>query len=180
MRMLQYKLQLMGMGYLVASGEIYHSEEANPDECLPIRFTDLDRNDDYLAKCVIDVVTDNPKFRRNHKAVLLGKCSGYYLYSFEVNPSYIVLNYTHGAIILGSGASRVNLQFDVPHKSGKPDSKYTVSLWSCKDQSCGSKRYCACVHEYFGDIHRKLYFEQTGETMDYDDRYVLINEYVDP
>lgn len=180
MRMLQYKLPLMDMGYLVASGEIHHSEEANPNECLPIHFTKLDHSDDYLAKCVIDVVTDNPEFRRSYKAVLLGKCSDYYLYSFEVNPSHIVLNYTHGAIILGPGISHVNLQFDVPHKNGKPNSKYTVSLWCCKEQSCELKQYSARVHEYFGDIHRELHFEQIGERMDYDNRYVVINEYVDP
>lgn len=181
MRMLQYKLPLVGMGYLVASGEIHHQEEAYPKECLPIRLTNLDYNDDYLVRCISDVITDNPKFRRKRKQVLLGKYPGCYLYSFEVQPTHVVLSYTHGTIILEPEGCHVKLQFDVPHKSGKSDSKYKVSLYRDSDLETGQERHVARVHEYIGDIHRELYFEQPGER-DYStdaDRYVYVNEYID-
>lgn len=180
MRMLQYKLPLAGMGYLVASGEIHNQEEAYPKECLPIRLTNLSHDDDYLVGRISDVITDNPKFRRKRKQVLLGKYPGCYLYSFEVQPTHIVLSYTHGTIILEPKGYQVELQFDVPHKNGKPDSKYTVSLYYDSVQKPGQERHVACVHEYLGDIHRELLFEQIGETVDFDNRYVFVDEYVDP
>ena len=128
MRMLQYKLPLVEMGYLVASGEIHNSEEAYPEECLPIKMTLLRYDADYLLGCVIDVITRSNGFRAYYKEALLGKLPNNYLYSFEVQPDSLVLSYTDGTIVLGAGPSQLKLQFDVPHRSGKADTKYTVSL----------------------------------------------------
>ena len=180
MRMLQYKLPLVEMGYLVASGEIHNSEEAYPEECLPIKMTLLRYDADYLLGCVIDVITRSNGFRAYYKEALLGKLPNNYLYSFEVQPDSLVLGYTDGTIVLGAGPSQLKLQFDVPHRSGKADTKYTVSLNNDTDLKSKQPRYSARVHEFIGDIHRDIYFEQIGEKRDYNNHYVYIDEYIDP
>ena len=180
MRMLQYKLQLAEMGYLVASGEIRYQEAACPAECLPIQLTILEPEVDRVVKCISYVSTNDPEFRRSCKQVLLGEYPGCYLYSFEVQPTHIVLSYTHGTIILSAEKGGAELRFDVPHKSAKPDSKYTVSLYCSTDLETKQKKHTACVHEYIGDIHRELLFEQIGETVDFDNRYIFVDEFVDP
>lgn len=180
MRMLQYKLQLVEMGYLVASGKIYHQSEANPAECLPIRLSIRESRVDHIVKCISDVITNDPKFRRSRKQVLLGEYTGCYLCSFEVQPTHIVLSYTHGTIILEPKGCGVDLQFNVPHESPKPDSRYMVSLCCSPDLKTKQVNHTARVHEYVGDAHRELLFMQLGETVDYDNRYVFVNEYVDP
>lgn len=180
MRMLQYKLQLTEIGYLVASGEIHHQEEAYPAECLPIRLTIQEPGVDHVVKCISDVITENQKFKSSCKQVLLGKYVGCYLYSFEVQPTHIVLSYTHGTIILEPKGCGIDFQFDVPHKNTKRDSKYRVSLYCNSDLKTKQKIHTARVHEYVGDTHRELLFEQVGETVNYDNRYVFVDEYVDP
>ena len=180
MRLLQYKLQLAEKGYFVASGEIRYQEAACLAECLPIRLTILEPEVDRVAKDISDVITNDPEFRRSCKQVLLGEYPGCYLYSFEVQPTHIALSYTHGTIILSTEKGGAELRFDVPHKSAKPDSKYTVSLCCTTDLKTKQKNHTARVHEYLGAIHRELLFEQIGETVDFDNRYVFIDEYVDP
>lgn len=180
MRMLRYKLPIVEMGYLVASGKIYNSEEARPDECLPIKMTLLRYDADYLLGCVIDVIARSEKFEAHYKEALLGKYPDCYLCSFEVQPDGLVLSYTGGAIVLGAGPSQLKLRFEVPHRSGKADTEYAVSLSVDKDLKSGQKRYSACVHELIGDIQRELYFEQIGEERDYNNRYVYVDEYIDP
>lgn len=179
MRLLQYKLQLAEKGYFVASGEIHYQEVACPAECLPIRLTILEPEVDHAVENIADVITNDPEFRRSCKRVLLGEYPGCYLYAFEVQPTHIVLSYTHGTIILDSKMGGAELRFDVPHKSAKSDSTYTVSLCYSTDLETNQKKHTACVHEYIGDIHRELFFEQIGETMDFDNHYVFVDEYVD-
>ncbi len=180
MRMLQYKLQLVEMGYLVAGGKIHHQAEAYPAECLPIQLAILRSEVDHVVKCISDVITNNPKFKKRCKQVLLGKYPGCYLCSFEIQPTHIVLSYTHGTIILEPKECGLDFQFNVPHQNTKPESKYTVSLYCSPDLKTKQEKHTARVHEYIGDIHRELLFTQLGETVNYDNRYVLVNEYVDP
>lgn len=180
MRVLQYKLQLVEKGYFVASGEIRYQEAACPAECLPIRLTILEPEVDRAVENIADVITNDPEFERNCKQVLLGEYPGCYLYAFEVQPTHIVLSYTHGTIILTDEKGGAELRFDVPHKNAKPDSKYTVSLCCSTDMTTKQNNHTARVHEYIGDIHRELLFQQIGETVDFDNCYVFVDEYVDP
>ncbi len=180
MRMLQYKLQLVGMGYLVASGEIHHQEEAYPAECLPIQLTILKSSVGHVVKCISDIITNDSEFKKSCKQVLLGEYPECYLYSFEVQPTHIVLSYTHGTIILEPKACGIDFQFDVPHKSTNLHSKYRVFLCSDTNLKTNQTNHTAHVYEYIGDIHRELRFTQLGEIVDYDNRYVFVDEYVDP
>ena len=192
MRMLKYKMELVDDGYIVASGDMRGNLDLlNSGECLPIQLTMLhlyrgNRCVHDLGDCVdpAELYSDpnrSEEFRANYREILQGKRSDrWYLYSFTVADGYVVLQYhqcgvAHNEIITLPGWDDVGLelQFAVPHRGKKHDSKYIVQL--------SPRRKNAHVSEFVGATRREIdiYSEPDDKSM-FTTRYAIISEFVDP
>lgn len=180
MRLLQYKMPLQDRCYVVTSGTIDATQVFRPDEDLPIQLTPAGYDDsiDKVSESIAQINSSDPDFRRNIKQVLLNQYPDCFLYAFEVHPAYLILFYTNGSNVV---LKNVTLEFSVPRKNGKPDSKYQVCLTDgyCRTGFLNLKRpqYIACIDEQTGNIRRSLQLTQTGEKES--KQFAFVDEYVD-
>lgn len=158
MRALQYQLQLFDHGYVVVCGPIYDPDAFRGwEKCLPIKATITQCRDHAFQEIdFTDVILKDgdwgdektptrKKFHENCRDIILGRDSDWYLYSFEVNGTGLVLDFYNPEeectdyIIFDTTDGKVydlSIQFDVPHHSGRPDTHYEVSLSGSYRQRC--------------------------------------------
>lgn len=192
MRMLKYKVELVDDGYTVASGDMRGNLDLlNSEECLPIQLTMLHlyhgaRRVYSLGDCVnpAELCSDSncsEDFRAKYREILQGGHSDRWnLCAFTVTGGYVVLSYhqcgtMHDEVITLPGWDNVglDLQFIVPHRDTKPDSKYIVRL------SPGHKN--AHVSELVGKIRREIdIYSEFGDKGMPQARYAIVSEFVDP
>ncbi|WP_296480738.1 hypothetical protein [Acutalibacter muris] len=192
MRMMQYELKLFERGYVVTNGPMRDYDQAYEDKCLPIKLTvlecqdvgyqDIDFADAGINKDDWGYREDSETkaFREAYRDVLRGK-TDWYLYSFEVAPECLILDFynpelNHGDYLILDGFHNFKLQFDIPGQNGAPaSSRYTVDMWhhrdSTKPSGISDRTH---VTEYQKGVRRELDFERRG-----DDDYVCVTEYVD-
>lgn len=195
MRMLKYKLELVDDGYIVASSDM-HGDVCllAGAECLPIQLTMLklhrlggNQKLHTLGDCVNPEElqwggTNNHSedFLANYHEILQGKHPNHwYLYAFTVTDGCVVLEYHqrgigHSEVVTlpGWGDVDLELQFIVPHRGKRTNSKYIVQL------SPGHRN--THVSEFIGSIRREIdIYSEKGDDSAFPTRYAIVSEFVD-
>lgn len=154
MRKLEYTVNLDGDGYTVMS---YAGFSGSPKagECLPIRMSVLDFQTKNGAADILKIVRipyssalSNNGFRLDCNKILNGQKTSWIPCHFNIRAGGIRLGFFNSnsdeieeidlVMALGGMQSYLNLQFSVPHHSGKPDTTYKAYI-----------RYGTCVK---GDV----------------------------
>lgn len=192
MRMMQYELKLFERGYVVTNGPMRDYDQPYADKCSPIELTvlecqnveyeDVDFADASMNKDGWGYEKDSKTkaFREAYRDVLQEK-TDWYLYSFEVSPGCLILDFynpelDHKDYLILDGFHNFKLQFDIPEQNGAPaSSRYVIDMHhycdSTKPSGVGDRTN---ITEYQKGIRRELDFIQHGE-----DNYVYVTEYVD-
>lgn len=194
MRMLKYKLELYEDGYMVASGDMHGDiNRIDGAECLPIQLTMLKlhkgrRNVHDLGDCVNPeefkfggIENHSADFRANYRKILQGKHSDcWYLYAFTVTSGHVVLEYhqretrcSEVVTLPGWDDVGLELQFIVPHRRKKANSKYIVQL--------SPEHRNTHVSEFVGDVRREIdIYQEKDDDSTFPTSYAIISEFVDP
>ena len=186
MRVLRYALKLTEFPYLITgSEEATLDNDVNGWTSLTIKVTVPEKYGYNLNTVVPQLLYDEEDkdlgFCEHYREILFGKHPDWYLYSCEVTAHGLVLNYYNrevhksGSIVFENIDSTVGLQLAVPHKNGKPDSVYDVSLHFATNDS----GHQASVIEYYENGRRELSFREDADEPYTADKYVYIDEYVD-
>lgn len=197
MRMMKYALNLLGQGYVVASGPLYDSERPFGPKCLPIRFTVLRCSTKFRPVANIVELTCNENgwdwarpLYSSCKEVLQGIDHSWYLYSFAVtnhslrldfyNPDQRCSDYVLFDTAAGE-AFTLEIQFEVPHSREEPQqySQYSVLLISspCSPGETQGVYAEALVTECHKDARREIEFTRDGGK--FEKGHVIVTEYVD-
>lgn len=190
MRMLTYKLEMCERGYVVASGEVRGYDSWNGRECQPIKFSITECSDDLgviVNKDGWNKESDSTKkyFYEHYQEILRSEDNDWYLYSFEVSPGCLILNFYNGqsdcsCYLIIKGIYTLKVQFDIPKQSGKSESHYEVEIFNVLESSESSVMVeTSRVTECFKGVRRILEFEGRSDDITDKEEYVFVTEYAD-
>lgn len=192
MRVLRYALRLTEFPYLITGSETVASDNmVDGWRSLPIKVTVPEKYKSSLNAAVPQLIYNEEDkdlgFQEHYQEILFGECPDWYLYSCEVTARGLVLGYYNqeanesGSIVFEDVDQPIGFRLAVPHKNGKPDSVYDVTLCAHNEDMENSKivNYEARIVEHYADGRRELSFTDNSNQPYMADKYVYIDEYVD-
>lgn len=174
MRMLQYRLQLMSSGYVVAGGDVerYNGDDWD-DSSLPEIKMEVLTCDTYSDKHDIMEIIEFAEKGFIPKDIL-----NWRLIRFSVNAKGLILEYRNEKldtteVVILEKYYKLKLRFYVPRKNGNSEAIYLIDA-----ANYGNTCYSMYVTEYINDIRRNLRFYEKDHEDDncYD---VIVTEYAD-
>ena len=195
MRVLRYEMKLTEFGYAITScSNIAEDNTVTNDDCrnaLPMSLSISEKYAVKLKEIPAEFVCRNEDmeliFKEQYQTILSGKHPDWLLYVCEVSARSIVLTYYNktrheqACVVLENIQRAIMLHVEVPHQSGKPNTRYDVKLLAPSRDTRRPKvlEYEARVFEYYEDSRRELAFADESFRKYADDKYVYVTEYLD-
>lgn len=190
MRMLSYKLELCGHSYIVANGEVEGYDSWNGRSCQPIKFSIINCHGNLNDSIIKDgwdqeSIPAAKCFYEHYQEILHNGCEDWHLYSFEVTPGCLILNFYNGCddcscCLIIDGIYSLKVQFDIPRQNNGSESHYLVEIFNVRKSSNSliiDKK--ARVVECLGNIRRELEFRGMSSDAIDKKQYVFVTEYAD-
>ena len=189
MRMLEYRLDLVGQGYTVVSGDKRY-EDILTRKCLPIRMYRLieynkpvDQFEDLFENLRFSYDLDKgteEEFREKYANILLGKSPGWIIIAFQVTVGevYVDLYNTKteetSYFSLKTDKHGFGLRFEVPRADDGPVAVYDVRIYGVKSEAEDAR---TTVTEYINHVRRKIEFFRKPPSGE--ETYIEVTEYAD-
>lgn len=194
MRMLEYRLDLVGQGYTVVSGD-RHYENTPSRKCLPIRMYRLieyNKPVDWLEDLVenlrfnydLDKGTEE-EYREKYANILLGKSPEWIITAFHVTVGEVFVDIYNtktertNYFYLETDKYGFDLRFEVPRADGGPAAVYDVRIYGVKSEAENAR---TTVTEYINHVRREIEFFRkapSNERTCIEDTYIVVTEYAD-